>query len=718
MQLPTDPPAVNTPGGQQQQAERVVSEQDKRLAADWLKRIKSAMDRPCIKEAQKEFDRSRKLLSGKDPDNGGKKMRSNLYFAQLASMRPAVYAKDPEFSVRPRPGVPKTQLQAVQRFGEAAEQVLATVLVKDAKLKKRAKRLLTAAFSTRVGWWKLCWQDGTPKDPLITNRIKDTTDNLQRLQAMRDELDDPQACADQDLQIAKLRELLAGMQEQAEVVVARGLTLDFVLPEDILVLDPSIRELMDYERSGAMAHRVWMAREKYRGTFGYEASKAKGYVEKAGEMSTGGGGEDKSQELLAVWEIWDQDSNRVLHVCEGEEGFCAPPSTPDWTGERWYPFFALAFNEAEGYFPLSDVELIEPLVREYNESRDDFVQDRRDSLPLNIVRKGGSLTDDDVKRLRNRRSNTGEGANIFLVEGVGGQPVSNDLWSGQLATIRPENYDTGPARGDIEQILGGGDAARGSVLKAKTATEAEILSQGLRGRSAERQDTMEDLLSEVGSYALEVCLRKLTPAEVEKIAGPDLAESWPTMTVDEIFGNVSVDVRGGSTGKPDKLQDQDRWTKMLPVIKETIQQVSELRANGQAALAQALIELTRETLRRFDERLDLEQFLPPAAEDGQPDPARLAQENQAIKAKAKEMADQIEKLSEQQEKAYIGAAAQIATAADPLSAAAAFVQALQALNAMENGEEMQQGGAEDGGTPEAPENGAQDLQPDQLPPPP
>ena len=48
------------------------------------------------------------------------------------------------------------------------------------------------------------------------------------------------------------------------------------------------------------------------------------------------------------------------------------------------------------------------------------------------------------------------------------------MWSGQLAQIRPENYNTQPARSDMEMLIGGGDAARGSVLQAKTATEAEI----------------------------------------------------------------------------------------------------------------------------------------------------------------------------------------------------------------------------------------------------
>lgn len=585
---------------------REVSEPDKRLAADWLKRIESAQSRPGVKDATKEFERARKLLLGRDPDNSDKRMRANLFYAELAMMRPQVYAKDPEFAIKPTKAVPEQQLEAVRKFAETGEAVLHELLVKGAKLKKRAKRLLTATYTTKVGWWKLIWQEDKRTDPLIQNQIKDTTDNLMRLQALRDSMDDPSAAQDTDLQIAQLQQTLQGMQAQAEVSVARGLALDFVLTEDIVILDESVRELMgDYERANAIGHRIWMSRDAYKERFGYDPQKGKTYSERtAGQMTAGDSGSNKAGDLLCVWEIWDQQSNRVFQVCEGEEGFCAEPFTPDWTGERWYPFFALSFNDADGtFYPLSDVELIEPLVREYNESRDDFVRDRRECLPLNIARKGGSLTDADLQRIKNR-----QGGDLLLVEGVGGQPISNDIWSGQLGQIRPENYNTQPARADIEQILGGGDAARGSVLEAKTATEAEILSQGLRGRSAERQDAMEDLLTEVGAYALQVCLRKLSPAEVQRIAGPNAV--WPSLSPEDIFQQVTVDVRGGSTGKPDRLQEQDRWTKLLPVIEKTVERVAELRAQGQEPLAQALITLTRETLRRFDERIDIDQFLP------------------------------------------------------------------------------------------------------------
>lgn len=596
--------------------QREVSEPDKRLAADWLKRIECATDR--FKEDFRRFERNRKLLRGIDPETGNK-MLSNLHFANLAMMRPQVYAKDPEYSVRPSQAVPPANLKAAQVFGRTAEALLGECLVKRAKLKKRAKRLLTGAFTTSVGWWKLCWQEDKRTDPLITNQIKDIQDNLMRLEQQRQDIEDSQAGTNADLQIAKLRETLAGLDAQTtakpEVSIARGLTLDFCLSEDVFPVDESVLELGDYERAEAMVHRVWMTRDQYKQRFGYSCEKGKAYTAQTAGAPTAGS-KDKHRDLLCTYEVWDQASNRVLHVCDGEEGFCREPFTPDWTGERWFPFFMLAFNEIEGgFYPLSDIEMTEQLVRSYNDSRTDFRRDRKYALPLNIIRKGGSLTDEDVKRISNR-----EGGDTIMVEGVGGQPISNDVWSGQLAKIRPENYDTSADRSDIEMLIGGGDAARGSVLKAKTATEAEILSQGLRGRSAERQDTMEDVLTDVGATALQILLRKMTPDEVAAIAGPEAAQAWPAMAdPEQVFRMFTVDVRGGSTGKPDRLQEQDRWTKLLPVIEKAMAQVAELRMQPSGEpQAQAITALVKETLRRFDERLDLEQFLPAPKEGEEP----------------------------------------------------------------------------------------------------
>lgn len=666
------------------------SPEDVKLAEDYLKRIQAAKDRPQTKDAFKTFARNRKLLRGVDPDadGGKKKFRTNLFFANLAMMRPQVYAKDPEYSVNVSAGVPDAELTKYKKFAATCETVLGAELVKGCKLKKRAKRLLTSTFATSVGWWKLIFQEDKRTDPLAFNQIKDTQDELMRLQALRDQMDDPQSRVDADLQLAQLEQTLAGLKSGSEITVARGLVLDFVLAEDILILDPSVRELGDYERSSAMAHRVWFTRAAFRTRFGFEPKGTRTFTEQTGpgasatgEARSAGSSAASEDDLFEVFEVWDQDKSRVFHVCVGEKGFMCEPTSPDWTGERWIPFFLLMFNETDGdMFPLSDVELTEPLVREYNEARDDLVQDRRDTRPFTVLRKGGVFTPKDAQNIRNRRGN-----DIIEVEGIGNTPLANDIQAVNLGHIDPQNYNTQPARADIEQLIGGGDAARGTVMEAKTATEAEILNQGLRGRSAERQDIMEDLLSEVGTTALQILLRKLTEEEVKQIAGADAV--WPmTMSIDQIFRMVSLDVRGGSTGKPDRLQDQDRWTKLLPVIEKTVEQVSELRAKGQDQLAQALVELTRETLRRFDERLDIEQFLPKADGTQQVDPQALAMENQQLKQQVQEQGDELSKMKLEQEKAEMSTAATLAVSPNPAIAIQAFAEAMRIIEEFEQGD--------------------------------
>lgn len=649
--------------------DRVVSEEDKKLAADWHKRIQAALKR--VEKKFKKFEAGRKRLAALVPNSGEaeeKTDRAPLHFANMAALLPQVYAKDPEFAAKPTRAVPASRMEAAKGFASTAEFMLQKVVVKDANLKKQAKKQIRSCYATSVGWLKASWQEGRPLDPLIANRIKDTQDNIQNVQRLLDESNDPQACEDHELTIAKLKQALEGLQGQAEVKVGRGIALDFVMSEDLVVLDPSIRSLSDYTRAAALAHRVWMTPEQYERNFGYKPKKAKSYTEHpgTGTMSAQGSTEQNST-LVCVWEIWSQDDNRIYTVCDGEEGFCKDPFTPDWTGKRWYCFFLVAFNELDGsFYPLSDIELTDKLVKEYNESREDFVRDRKEALPIKVVRKGGSLTDEDIKNLQKAK-----GGDTVLVEGVGNQPLTNDMWMGQLGKLDAAAYDTSAARYDMERVLGGADTNTGSITKAKTATEAEILSQGLRSRAGERQDVLEDMLNELGPYCLEMMLRKFSPQEVVKMAGEDAV--WPQLALDDIFNLVTVEVRGGSTGKPDRLQEQDRWSKLLPIITDAVQKVSELRAQQQEPMAQAVIELTRETLRRFDERLDIEEFLPKPAK-GQEDPNALkqqvftlTQQLQDTQAKLKDAADKVEK-------GFIAAAADIATSQNPAAASVTFTQ--------------------------------------------
>lgn len=655
------------PQESQKPAERVVSDEDKKLAADWQKRIDAALKR--VENKFKTFKQGRRRLAALVGDNETDTDRAPLHFANMAALLPQVYAKDPEFAAKPTRAVPTERMAAAKAFAATAEFMLQKVVVKDGGLKKQAKKQIRSCYATSVGWLKASWQEKKGQDPLISNQIKDTQDNIERVQLLLQQSQDESSGADHELTLAKLKEALAGLQEaQQEVTVAKGIALDFVMSEDLLVIDPSVRSLSDYTRSGALAHRVWMTCEQYERTFGYKPKKAKNYTEQAGAMATANTNET-TETLVCVWEIWSQDDNRLFYVCDGEEGFCKPPSSVDWTGKRWYPFFLVAFNEIDGsFYPLSDIELTDKLVKEYNESREDFVHDRKECLPVNVVRKGGALTPDDVERLKNRK-----GGDTIVVEGVGQNPITNDMFMGQMGKLDPANYDTSASRQDMEKILGGADTSTGSITRAKTATEAEILSQGLRSRAGERQDIMEDMLNELGPYCLEVMLRKFGEPEVKKLAGAQAV--WPQLAIEDIFNLVTIEVRGGSTGKPDRLQEQDRWTKLMPIINDTVAKVAELREKGQEPLAQAVIELTRETLRRFDERLDIEEFLPKQPE-GENDPVALKQQVVTLTTQLKDTQGQLKDAADKVEKGFISAAASIATCQTPGPASVVFTQLL------------------------------------------
>jgi hypothetical protein len=180
-------------------------------------------------------------------------VRANLHFANMAAMLPQVYAKDPEFAAKPTEAVGQQQMEAVKKFAATAEILLKTKVVKGGRLKARSKSLLRSGFATSVGWLKVSWQETKAQDPLIANRLKDTQDNTDHVQRLLNEANDPKFAAQRETKLAELRQALEGLKTPQEVTVARGIALDFVMTEDVVILDPSVRAISDYTRAAAIA---------------------------------------------------------------------------------------------------------------------------------------------------------------------------------------------------------------------------------------------------------------------------------------------------------------------------------------------------------------------------------------------------------------------------------------------------------------------------------
>ena len=155
-----------------------------------------------------------------------------------------------------------------------------------------------------------------------------------------------------------------------------------------------------------------------------------------------------------------------------------------------------------------------------------------------MVRKGGSLTPEDVKLIQDANLNE-----VIVVNGAPGAPLQDDLAMLPHPPIDPQVYDTTPIRGDIEMVSGAQDSVRGSVLKAKTATEAEIMQQGLMSRTAERQDAIEDWIGDMAEYTAQILLQELPVNEVVEIAGQQAV--WPSLGRGTDLGSRQPRDQGG-----------------------------------------------------------------------------------------------------------------------------------------------------------------------------
>lgn len=579
---------------------REIPAGEKAQAAEWQKRLEQ-VERTLDRQGFfKTLKANRLYVSGRQHEDGrGGLVRANLIHATINGLLPHIYARNPEITVAPSEAASEKTYGWLKPFCKTLQAVL-NRQISGAGLKRVAKGTIRSAMTTALGWVKVAYQQEFGEDPIIQGRIADAQDNIARVRRLAEDLEKGDAQLDElDAQKESLQQQLKALESEVEVKVSEGLVIDRLFTEDVRI-DPDIRDIEQYQQAKWIAHRIWMTEDECKERFGRAPGGASRFNRENREKASIQ--DDSDEKLVAVWEVWDRMAQHVYTLAEGDSGYLREPYVPGPTGERFFPFFLLAFNPLDGQFmPLSVVELLKELQDEYNASRTQLAEHRRISVPHWLA------STDAVGEEAVRKYTDAQLGEVVLVD-TNGRPLSESFQVAQTPPINPQVYDTNQLREDWELISGMSDAARGNIGRAKTATEAEILQSGLTSRTGEAQDVIEDWIQEMAQYTAEVLLQILTPAQAQRIAGPDAV--WPKMPKEDLFDMVQVEIRAGTSGKPNKLREREQWLQFLPELKNLITQVGALRAQGQTHTAEALINTAKETLRRFDERLEVEEFLP------------------------------------------------------------------------------------------------------------
>jgi hypothetical protein len=289
--------------------------------------------------------------------------------------------------------------------------------------------------------------------------------------------------------------------------------------------------------------------------------------------------------MCCVYEIYNKADGLVYVIAEGYSDFLKEPAEPEIKLERFWPFFPLSFNDVENdrkIFPPSDVSLIRPMQREYNRARQALREHRIANRPKMAV-AAGMLDESDVEKLQTHPAN----AVITLNALQPGTSVDSVLQVIKTPAIDPNLYDTEVIFGDLQRVSGAQEANLGGTA-GSTATESSIAESSRVSSLQSNVDDLDDMFNEMARAAGQVLLLEMAPETVTKIAGPGSA--WPTLTANEVAGELFLEVEAGSSGRPNKAIELANFEKIAP----TLLQIPGIDP----------MWLAREAIRRLDDKLD------------------------------------------------------------------------------------------------------------------
>lgn len=600
---------------------------------------------------RKGYHRDRKYAAGRSDKTW--KSNANILGSHIDILKSYIYAQNPDVSCRPGEKVDQQITEDDVAFAQTM-QIVVSKLWKRAKLKKRARRQVGGTLTVGLGVVKALMYTDKRQNPQLEKQLKDSQDNLARIQQLQVELSEGEF-ADDDARIKKIEEIqrqTKGLAAKVEKLKTKGLCVDMVRSEDfqcsidvssvadhldadwnsddLYVRKDQLRtrfpRLTEADVKTAVTYYQSAPRPEQQGLV-YTGEQTRGDPESAegaftkskpGQSAAGLTQENgKPVEFARITEMWCRSENIIKTFVDGVKRWAVDPYPPPQGSTRFYPYFNLAFYEVDGErHPQSLPEREIKLQDEYASRRSNGAEVRERSVPQKVV-NAGMMDPTEVKKLE-------KGGNLEIIALRMSDPQADvNKAVGVVANPRIDwmAYDTADVLRDMQFLSGLDETANNAPQAGVTATAVEKSNQSFASRTGADRDAIEDMLTDLAQYTGETALQSLTVQDVERMAGAacywpgeNLVTGEPAMDYEDLSEIMDIEIVAGSTGKPQARADKETWATLLPLVQNAITQIVTLEASGNPVfLAQAKGQraLLRETLKRLDDRLSLDQILPP-----------------------------------------------------------------------------------------------------------
>jgi hypothetical protein len=251
--------------------------------------------------------------------------------------------------------------------------------------------------------------------------------------------------------------------------------------------------------------------------------------------------EAKELGFVDIVEFWDiRKEQYSVFALNATEGFLIPPE--EWPYSFGQPFLLIEnYNIPDEFYPMGELESIETLQLELNETRSQMINHRKRNARKYLYLES-AFDQGAIEMLESDEDNT-------MVPVNAGEDINRSIIAMPSIGIAPDFYQMSQIiEDDIDKVSGVSDYMRGQMPETRrTATEAAMLQDAQQSRSADKLAKVELFLGRLGERLIQLMQQYMTGEQVVRIVGQNGAPLWLTYDADYIQGQFDYEVEAGST---------------------------------------------------------------------------------------------------------------------------------------------------------------------------
>jgi len=259
---------------------------------------------------------------------------------------------------------------------------------------------------------------------------------------------------------------------------------------------------------------------------------------------------DADEAMCNIYEYYNIDTGEMCIFSDTGDKFLVKPTKMPYV--FGHPYIMLRNYEIPGFFyPMGELEAIEPLQYELNETRTQMMNHRKRFSRKYLFSE--SAFDD-----AGRQALASDDDNV-LVPVKGNENLQNVVVA-MPAYINPQDYynQSTLITNDIDRVSGVSEYQRGAIPETtRTAREASIIAEAGNARVAEKLVSIENSIAACAANLIMLAQQYLTGEQTIRIVGTEAAPIWLTFDKDYISGEFDFTVEAGSTAPKNEAFRRD-----------------------------------------------------------------------------------------------------------------------------------------------------------------